>query len=114
MALNRISIRRLGDKYPGVFHLVVSAVTFDHGLRKRLMPRAPDAERVKDILLAARAPHVFLLHVGQRQTLEDLAAIDRMKLVGANVVVGPAALHAEARRRRPGTGPKRTTGAEFG
>jgi len=41
------------------------------------------------VLLAARAPYVFLLHISERQTLEDLAAIDQMKLVGAEVVVAP-------------------------
>lgn len=82
-------IRRLGDRYPGVFQLFVSAITFHGGLRKRLIPRVPDAEQVKRVLRAARAPRVLLLHVGEHQTLEDLAAIDRMNLVGAKVLVGP-------------------------
>ncbi len=82
-------IQRLGDRYPGVFQLIVSAITFQEGLRKKLTPRGPEADEVKRVLLAARAPSVFLLHVSEHQTLDDLAVIDQMKPVGAKIVVAP-------------------------
>jgi hypothetical protein len=84
-------VRRLSDEFPGVFRLIASAVTFDEGLRRRLVPRAPEASRLRDLLLACRAPQIFLLHVGVHRTLEDLSVVDRTRPVGAAVTV--ASLH---------------------
>ena len=87
--LNPSVVQRLSNRYQGTFRLVVSAITFSEVLRKSLIPHGPSADEVKRVILSTPEPCVYVLHVSVRQTLQDLAVIDQLRLANASVVVAP-------------------------
>lgn len=85
--------RYLTDKHPDAFRVRLSVLTYNDDIKRNLIPRWRDSSEMRKITTVLRDAHIYLLHFGHAQTLEDLEAVNALANRAHKPNVGIAVVH---------------------